>query len=171
MYAGGQVRTSTMLYAHMHNCTFNLSYNYFLCAFYLCIFVDRPRVRSLNSNRMHDMYHDQNQTRTNACAIATQACMQASMHEKAKFDGARPRERIRDRIRGTPNRWQKNNRAPLFAKSATKYEQPQRVRFLCFQQNTFLLASAFGHHCQCFWASARDASACVSLSSLASSWL
>jgi len=41
-------------------------------------------------------------------------------------------------------RWQKNNRAPLFAKSATKYEQPQRVRFLCFQQNTFLLASLLG---------------------------
>ena len=40
-------------------------------------------------------------------------------------------------------RWQKNNRA-LFAKSATKYEQPQRVRFLCFQQNTFLLASLLG---------------------------
>ena len=72
-------------------------------------------------------------------------------------------------------RWQKNNRAPLICLLNQLLNTNSRNASvsLCFQQNTLLpLADvdvAFGHHC--FWASARDASACVSLSSLASSWL
>ena len=170
MYAGGQVRTSTMLYAHMHNCTFNLSYNYFLCAFYLCIFVDRPRVRSLNSNRMHDMC--QNQTRTNACAIARRVCRPACMRKRNSTVRVRVNEFAIEFEEHLIIRWQKNNRAPLFAKSATKYEQLAATRpFPLLPAEYFSAGFAFGHHCQCFWASARDASACVSLSSLASSWL
>ena len=44
-------------------------------------------------------------------------------------------------------RWQKNNRAPLFAKSATKYEQPQRVRFPLLPAEYFTAAG------RRFWAS------------------
>ena len=139
---------SVLVLCYMHTCTFNLSDNYFLCAFYLCVFIDRPSVRSLNRMHMHDMYHDQNQTRTNACAIARRVCSRpACMRKRNSTVRVRVNEFAIEFEEHLRIRWQKHNRAPLICLLNQLLNTNSRNASvsLCFQQNTLLrLASLLG---------------------------